>query len=89
MKIKILIPVFNDWQSLSKLMNNLDNEIQNIISHEISIIIVDDASTFDRQLETENLSNINSIKILIMRENRGHARCIATGLKYIFRKRRI
>ena len=45
MKIKILIPVFNDWQSLSKLMNNIDNEIQNI-NHEISIIIVDDASNF-------------------------------------------
>ena len=85
MKIKILIPVFNDWQSLSKLMNNIDNEIQNI-SHEISIIIVDDASTFDRQLETENLSNINSIKILVMKENKGHARCIATGLKYILEK---
>ena len=85
MKIKILIPVFNDWQSLSKLMNNIDNEIQNI-SHEISIIIVDDASTFDRQLEIENLSNISSIKILIMRENRGHTRCIAAGLKYIFEK---
>ena len=85
MKIKILIPVFNDWQSLSKLMNKIDNEIQNI-SHENSIIIVDDASTFDRQLEIENLLNINSVKILIMRENRGHARCIAAGLKYIFEK---
>ena len=86
MKIKILIPVFNDWQSLSKLMNNIDNEIQNI-SHEISIIIVDDASTFDRQLETKNLSNINSIKILVMKENKGHARCIAAGLKYILEKK--
>ena len=85
MKIKILIPVFNDWQSLSKLMNNIDNEIQNI-NHEISIIIIDDASTFDRQLETKNLSNINSIKILVMKENRGHARCIAAGLKYILEK---
>ena len=85
MKIKILIPVFNDWQSLSKLMNNIDNEIQNI-SHEISVIIVDDASTFDRQLEIENLSNINSVKILVMKENRGHARCIAAGLKYILEK---
>ena len=85
MKIKILIPVFNDWQSLSKLMNNIDNEIQNI-NYEISIIIVDDASTFDRQLETENLSNINSIKILVMKENKGHARCIAAGLKYILEK---
>ena len=84
-KFKILIPVFNDWQSLSKLLNNIDNDIKNI-DHEISIIIVDDASTFDRQLETDNLSNIKSIKVLVMRENRGHARCIATGMKYIFEK---
>ena len=85
MKFKILIPVFNDWQSLSKLLNNIDNEVQNI-NHEISIIIVDDASTFDRQLETADLSNINSVKILVMKENRGHARCIAAGLKYILEK---
>ena len=84
-KFKILIPVYNDWQSLSKLLNNIDNEIKNL-NHKISIIIIDDASTFDRQLEMENLSNINSIKILSMKENKGHARCIATGLKYIFEK---
>ena len=84
-KFKILIPVYNDWQSLSKLLNNIDNEIQNI-NHQISVIVVDDASTFDRQLEIENLSNITSIKILIMKENRGHARCNATGLKYINEK---
>jgi glycosyltransferase involved in cell wall biosynthesis len=70
---------------LSKLLNNIDNEVQNI-NHEISIIIVDDASTFDRQLETADLSNINSVKILVMKENRGHARCIAAGLKYILEK---
>ena len=56
-KIKILIPAYNDWQSLSKLLNNIDNEIKNI-DHEISIIIVDDASNFDRQLDLNNLSNI-------------------------------
>ena len=84
-KFKILIPVFNDWQSLSKLLNNIDNEIK-YITHEITVIIVDDASTFDRQLQIENLSNIIAIKILSMKENKGHARCIATGLKYIFEK---
>ena len=82
---KILIPVYNDWQSLSKLLYNINNEIKNL-NHEISMIIVDDASTFDRQLDIDNLSNINSIKILSMKENRGHARCIAAGLKYIFEK---
>ena len=84
-KIKILIPAYNDWQSLSKLLNNIDDEIKNI-DHEISIIIVDDASNFDRQLNLNNLLNISSIKVLTMQENRGHARCIATGLKYIFEK---
>ena len=84
-KFKILIPVYNDWQSLSKLLNNIDNVIENI-DHEISIIIVDDASTFDRQLYLDNLSNIKTIKVLSMQENRGHARCIAAGLKYIFEK---
>ena len=82
---KILIPVYNDWQSVSKLLKNIDNEIENL-THKISIIIIDDASTFDRQLEIKNLSNINAIKILSMKENRGHARCIASGLKYIFEK---
>ena len=85
-KIKILIPVFNDWQSLSKLLNNIDKVINNI-DYEISIIIVDDASTFLRHIELENISNINSIKILSMKENKGHARCIAAGLKYIFEKK--
>ena len=82
---KILIPVYNDWQSLSKLLHNIDNEIENL-THKISIIIIDDASTFDHQLETENLLNINSIKIISMKENKGHARCIAAGLKYIFER---
>ena len=84
-KFKILIPVYNDWQSLSKLLININKEIENL-THKISIIIIDDASTFDRQLEIENLSNINSIKIISMKENSGHARCIATGLKFIFKK---
>ena len=64
-KFKILIPAYNDWKSLSKLLNNIDNEIKNI-DHEISIIIVDDASNFDRQLDLNNLSNINSIKVFTL-----------------------
>ena len=64
-KIKILIPVYNDWQSLSKLLNNINNSLENI-NHEISIIIVDDASTFDRQLDLASLGNIQSVKVLTM-----------------------
>ncbi|MDA9664250.1 glycosyltransferase [bacterium] len=85
MKVVILIPVYNDWQSVSKLIDEINNlsvssEIQ------ISIIIVNDASNHNRQEENKNLENINSIKILNMKTNQGHARCIATGLKYINEK---
>ena len=53
---------------------------------EISIIVVNDASNHDRPNEEINFDNIQSIKILNMKKNQGHARCIATGLKYILDK---
>ena len=82
-KIKIVIPVFNDWQSLSKLLENINNEISKL-EVEISVIIVNDASTESRPEINLNLNNIKSIQVINMKENRGHARCIAAGLKYIF-----
>ena len=85
MKIKILIPVYNDWQSVIKLLKNINLEILGL-SHEFSVIIVDDASTENRTEIFLNLDNLKSIKIINMKENRGHARCNAAGLKYIFEK---
>tara|TARA_Y100000992_G_scaffold277425_1_gene222292 strand:+ start:410 stop:1279 length:870 start_codon:yes stop_codon:yes gene_type:complete len=85
MKIKILVPIYNDWQSLSELLYNINKNISNL-NHEISVIVVNDASTHDREKEQKNLGNIYSIKILNMKKNQGHTRCIATGMKYIFEK---
>ena len=85
MKVKILIPVYNDWQSVSKLLDDINSNLLNL-EHEISVIIIDDASNHDRKKENKNFENIHSIKILNMKINQGHARCIATGLKYIFEK---
>ena len=85
MIIKILIPVFNDWQSVSKLLDEINLNLMNL-DHEISVIIINDASNHDRKEEDKNFENINSIKILNMKKNQGHARCIATGLKYIIEK---
>ena len=85
MKIKILIPVYNDWQSLFKLIDEID-KLQIIEECQISILIVNDASNHDRANEKKKFKNIQSIKILNMIKNQGHARCIATGLKYLFEK---
>jgi len=85
MIIKILIPVYNDWQSVYKLLDEIDLNVSSL-GYEISVVIINDASNHDRQDIEKNLENIQSIKILNMKTNQGHARCIATGLKYIFEK---
>ena len=85
MKIKILIPVYNDWQSVSELLDNIDLSLANV-RHEISVLVVNDASNHDRVDNDKTFENIISIKILNMKKNQGHARCIATGLKYIYEK---
>ena len=85
MKFKILIPVYNDWQSVLKLLDNINSSTESL-DHEISVIIVNDASNHDRPLYEKDLENIYSVKILNMKINQGHARCIATGLKYIYEK---
>ena len=85
MKIKVLIPVYNDWQSVSKLIDEINN-LSIDPKFEISVIIVNDASNHDRQNDDKDYQNLRSVKILNMKINQGHARCIATGLKYIFQK---
>ena len=85
MKIKILIPIYNDWQSVFKLLENINSEIIGL-EDEISVIIVNDASTEQRSEFNFSLNNLKSIKVINMKENRGHARCNAAGLKYINEK---
>ena len=85
MKIIILTPVYNDWQSVYKLVEEINNLSLNQ-EFEISVYIFNDYSNHDRPDFEKNLENINSIKIFNMKKNQGHARCIATGLKYIFEK---
>ena len=87
-KVKILIPVYNDWQSASKLIDEIDNLSINS-EYQISVIVVNDASNHDYQDEDKIINNIYSIKVLNMKVNQGHARCIATGLKYIYEKKNL
>ena len=82
MNIIILIPIFNDFKSTSKLIEEID-EIISDLNTSFSVIVVNDASTGDKTLETKDLKNIKSLKLINMRNNKGHARCIAAGLKHI------
>ena len=81
-KFIILIPLFNDWKSVSKLLNEIDLQINNWDS-EVSALIINDASTEKRSGLESNYKKLKSVKILNMKKNKVHQRCIATGLKYI------
>ena len=84
-KIKILIPVYNDWRSVFKLMENIDQrlEVWKPDVAQISVIIINDASTEKKPNITSIYNRLKSIEVINMKENKGHARCIAAGLKYI------
>ena len=44
-KIIILIPVFNDWESLKKLLVEIDNSLQNIKDFSFDCLVINDASS--------------------------------------------
>ncbi len=81
-KFIILMPLYNDWKSVSKLLEQIDLQTHNWEA-EVSILIVNDASTEERLNLKFNFKKIKQVKILNMKENIVHQRCIATGLKYI------
>ena len=84
-KVKILISVYNDWKSVFKLLENIDLQVVEWDA-EVSIFIINDAST-ENQTKTElSFKKIKSVKVINMKQNRGHARCNAAGLKYLTEK---
>ena len=81
-KIIILMPVYNDWESLLKVLDEIDTVIKDNQKYQFECIIVNDSSTIEKP-KILKPKNFNSLKIINMKENKGHARCNAFGLRYI------
>lgn len=84
-KFVILIPIYNDWKSVFKLLENIDLQIADWDA-EVSVLIVNDASTEERPATELKFRKIKSVRVVNMKQNRGHARCNAAGLKYLIEK---
>ena len=69
-KYIILIPIYNDRESLTKLIENINSEIKDLNS-EISVVVINDASSQQIIDQYQNTENINSIELISMKENRG------------------
>ncbi len=80
--IVILTPVFNDWESASRLLAELDISLA---GEDFQVLIVDDGSPLPLPAGFPNraLANAAAVDILRLHRNLGHQRAIATGLVYI------
>jgi len=82
MKIfQILIPIYNDWESLNILLSKIFSFNKNS-DYKFNILIIDDYSS---EKNNQNLGSVfaNQIEILRNERNIGHGRSIAKGVKYL------
>ncbi len=86
-KIIILIPVFNDWESLKKLILEINENIEIFKNIIFECLIINDSSTI-KQPKLIIPSNLKFLEILNMNENRGHARCNAFGMRYVIQNKK-
>ncbi len=79
----ILIPVFNDDQSLNKLLEKINEHLENFTTFQTEIIILNDKSTEKITLENKKLKNFSKVSMLTVKKNLGSQKIIAVGLNYL------
>jgi len=84
-KFKILMPCYNDWLSIFKLLDNIDQEILEL-NGEFSVLIVNDGSNEKMPESKRVYKNIKSVEVINMKKNQGHTRSNATGIRYLSKK---
>jgi len=79
----ILTPVYNDWESLNKLLKKINDEAErNDFGFEV--LVVNDSSKINADINFIKTKNIISLNILNLSKNIGSQRAIALGLEYLF-----
>ena len=80
----ILIPVYNDWDSLFTLLQNIDHLKLDAIGN-LKVLVIDDCSTENLQKKLK-FNSLIGIEIIKNEKNIGHGKSIARGIKYISEK---
>jgi len=77
----IVIPVYDDWKSLNKLLYEINSNTST--KELVKILIINDFSKKKPQLNFKKLNKIKEIKILELAKNLGSQRAIAIALNYL------
>ncbi len=84
----ILIPVYNDWRSLNRLISEIDAKIKELNVFRNEILIINDCSTKKIDIKRKKLKHIKQINLLTLEKNCGSQKAIALGLLYLKQKKK-
>ncbi len=79
----ILLPVYNDWKSLNRLLTTINNNIKNNRIFKTEILVINDGSKKKVSVQKKNLSKLKKIKVITLKKNLGSQKAIAIGLRYL------
>ena len=82
--LTIVAPIFNDWASFRKLVEEIDG-VLDAGEFNVSVVAVDDGSSEplpDMSETFSKLTTVGRVEVLHLAHNLGHQRAIAIGLSY-------
>lgn len=81
LRLVIVMPVFQDWEVARLLCHQIDQQLAQLDSINVSILLVDDGSPEPLNGWTPfEPAHLSRIDVLLLRRNLGHQRAIASGL---------
>jgi len=81
--LQIVIPVYNDWESVSLLLPLVDEQFR-ASGVPADVLLVDDGSTLAPPRSWNlSLTSIHTVRILRLKRNVGHQRAICIGLCFL------
>lgn len=83
LKHVILIPVYNDWKSLNKLLYEIGQNFKNDNSFSTEILVVNDNSSEKINIDKKNFITFKKIEVINLKRNLGSQKSIAVGLNYL------
>ncbi len=79
----ILVPAYNDWESLRLLLPKIDTALKGL-GAAAEMLVIDDGSIDPQPTGAElALTHLSRVRVLEMRRNLGHQRAICVGLSYV------
>ncbi len=78
--IKILIPLYNDWDALELLLEQIKRDVSKELFEKLSFVIVDDCSSIPCNVNRYHPFDVTIIRLW---RNVSHQKAIALGLSYL------